>query len=82
MKLINRKKGLKKGVAILAMCMALGMTTPGNMNVVQATETTTEDNQSIDPNGTLGRNSDIGLKVDKSVIAAAGEPVSLEFTVR
>lgn len=81
MKLINRKKGLKKGVAILAMCMALGMTTPGNMNVVQATETTTEDNQSIDPNGTLGRNSDIGLKVDKSVIAAAGEPVSLEFTV-
>lgn len=81
MKISNRKNRWKSSFAALAVCMALCMSVSGNMNQVYATETTTEDSLSIDPNGTLGRNSDIGIKVDKSVIATAGEPVSLEFTI-
>lgn len=81
MKRMNRKSGLRGKVVIFAICMALGLNTIGNIPVVHATESTTEDTLSIDPNGTLGRNSDIGIKVDKSVIATAGEAVSLEFTI-
>lgn len=81
MKLTNRKNRLKTKMAALAVCMVLGLNVSGSIPVVHATEASTEEDFNIDPNGTLGRNSDIGIKVDKSVIATAGEALSLEFTI-
>ncbi|MGN0438075.1 MAG: hypothetical protein ACI4F4_06075 [Lachnospiraceae bacterium] len=87
MKRMNRLHSGKGIAAIFALCMALGLNTLGAVPVVHATDlsttqaNTTEDTLSNDPNGILGRNSDIGIKVDQSVIATAGEAISLQFTI-
>lgn len=81
----NRRSRLKKQIIAIVVCFTLGLNVSGTIPVVNATGmpagTSTEENLNIDPNGTLGRNSDIGIKVDKSIIATAGETVSLEFTI-
>jgi hypothetical protein len=85
------KKGLIKRMMAITLCASLLVTTPGGSKVVNATETTSEttttvtdstDTTNVDANGTLGRNSDVGLEVTKSITGTAGKKTSVAFTIK
>lgn len=84
----NRKRVGR--VVAFTLCAAMLMGSPSGMSFVHATEgksteATVEDGGSvsnIDPNGTLGRNSDVGVTMAQSVIGNAGSALQLGFYVK
>lgn len=85
------KKGLIKRMMAVTLCASLLVTTSGGCKVVNATETTSgttttvtdsTDTTNVDANGTLGRNSDVGIEVTKSITGTAGKKTSVAFTIK
>ena len=97
MKRVKDKTGrfMKKMMAVL-MCTAVFVSTPNGFSSVNASEVTgnettqlettntsnTSETTNIDPNGTLGKNSDVGIEVTKSITGAAGKTVKVEFKLK
>lgn len=85
-----------KGMIAVFICFSILISVPVGGNFVNATEaddneavqkkeTTTSDsteNTNIDANGTLGKNSDIGIEVTKSITGKAGKDLKVEFKLK
>lgn len=54
-------------------------TTTNTTTTSAGTTSTTEAASNIDPNGTLGKNSDVGVEVTESIIGVAGKDVTVSF---
>ena len=97
MKRVKDKTGrfAKKMMAFL-MCTAVLVSAPTGFSSVKASEvaatestqvettttSTSKETTNIDPNGTLGKNSDVGIEVTKSITGAAGKNVKVEFKLK
>lgn len=84
MKGIQKRKRKLNVLAIMA-CLILGLgtvfVTPYNgMSKVYADEG--DDVTNMDPNGVIGRSSDVGISLTDSVIGKAGEGLALSFTIK
>lgn len=58
---------------------------PENSEVTQYKDTTTataSDSVNVDANGVLGKNSDIGVEVIKSITGTAGKKLKIEFKLK
>lgn len=82
------KQAAKKIVTFLMCCSLIG-TTFTQMIPVYATEATTQattqaatENANIDANGTLGKNSDVGIEVTKSITGVVGKSVKVSFNLK
>ena len=78
-------KTFTKKIAAWVLCSSLigASFIPGN--VVYATEATTQattENTNIDANGTLGKNSDVGIEVTQSITGAIGQSVKVAFNLK
>lgn len=86
MRKVKKQYRLKKCIFAVVTCMVVGLTAQGGSlgktGIVYASETNEEELPNLDANGMLGRNSDIGLSLDESVIGTAGEAVTLSFTLQ
>lgn len=85
-----------KGMIAVFICFSILVSVPVGGSFVNATEaddneaaqkkeTTTSDstdNTNIDANGTLGKNSDIGIEVTKSITGKAGKDLKVEFKLK
>lgn len=93
-KLTLAGKNNKRIIAVaLAMTMTLSIIMPGTVRRVSATEAATDSSvttsgstasnilngTNIDPNGTLGKNSDVGVEVTESIKGVAGKEVTVSF---
>lgn len=81
---MKRKISIGKRVIIVATCLIMGI---GTMNVPWNKEMSVayaqgEGESAGDPNGTLGRTSDVGISLGESVIGEAGEELELNFTIK
>lgn len=56
------------------------LTQTGTSTTTATTEATTSSN--IDANGTLGKNSDVGIELSKSITGTAGKKVTIEFNIK
>lgn len=87
----NNVRKTRKSIFAMMMCftmvismLSLGTvsnateTTENNISVNTGTTSTTE-SANTDPNGTLGKNSDVGIEVTKSITGKAGKKVKVEF---
>lgn len=84
MKGIQKRKRKLNALAIMA-CLILGLgtvfVTPYNgMSKVYADEG--DDVTNMDPNGAIGRTSDVGISLTDSVIGKAGQGLALSFTIK
>ncbi len=79
---------VKYRLLAVLLCMVLTVATVTPASVVCATETSstdlvgtsnTEDSTNTDPNGTLGKNSDVGIEVTKSITGEVGKNVKVSF---
>ena len=86
------RRQITKNVIATTMCFAMLFSLAGTGNVVHATEVTgattettvvgtsaTTDTTNIDANGTLGKNSDVGIEVTNSITGKAGKSVTVDF---
>lgn len=75
-------KRITKKITAWLLCGAL-LGTMGTSNV-QATSTSqvVSDNTNIDANGTLGKNSDVGIEVTKSITGTIGKSVKVSFNLK
>lgn len=88
-RLKNSTAGLLKKMAAIFMCGALFVSMPMGVGKAHATEPVTEsteaktadssDNENVDANGKLGKNSDVGIELSKSITGKAGKKVKIEF---
>ena len=85
MKKRNGQYKWRKGIYAVITCIMLGLAgadmAETDMNAVFAEGENETELPDLDTNGTLGRNSDINLSLDESVIGTAGEAVTLSFTL-
>ncbi len=87
----NNVRKTRKSIFAIMMCftMVISMLSLGTVsNATETTEnntsvnagtTSTTDATNADPNGTLGKNSDVGIEVTKSITGKAGKKVKVEF---
>ncbi len=92
----NNVRQLKKGICAVVMCcvMAVSILAPRYVSnatvlstetVVDTTGTATSnntENTNTDPNGVLGKNSDVGIEVTKSITGKAGKDVKVQFKLK
>ncbi|MDE5777441.1 MAG: hypothetical protein K2I10_02865 [Lachnospiraceae bacterium] len=88
-RLKNRTAGLLKKTAAIFICGVLLTSAPLGAGKVNATESGTEsaetkvadssNNDNVDANGKLGKNSDVGIELSKSITGKAGKKVKIEF---
>lgn len=87
-----------KRVMALLLCTSLFVSAAGELSTVHATESgsaVTESTEAVssgtsqtteavntDPNGTLGKNSDVGIEVTKSITGTAGKTVKVAFKLK
>lgn len=79
-----------KRMMAVAICFAVIGTMPSAIPSASATEVSqsgdttqaTTENVNTDANGTLGKNSDVGISVTKSITGKAGEKVDVAFTLQ
>lgn len=96
MKRVKDKTGkfAKRMMAVL-MCTAVLVSAPTGFSSVNASEvvengtnqlettaSTSSETTNIDPNGTLGKNSDVGIEVTKSITGTSGKTVKVEFKLK
>lgn len=94
MKKCNTKgKKFTKKMMAAALCAVLFVTMPGEAPVVFATEENTTatvatetpataESVNTDANGTLGKNSDVGVEVTKSITGTAGKKIKIAFKLK
>lgn len=96
MKRVKNKTGkFAKGMMTFLMCTTLLVSAPtdfssaraseviGNgTNKLETTASASSETTNIDPNGTLGKNSDVGIEVTKSITGASGKTVKIEFRLK
>lgn len=89
MKRWNRKNNrLTKTLMAVMLCTSLIIPMPGRLNSVQATEsgettvTDSTDTTNVDANGKLGKNSDVGIEVTKSITGKVGKKVDVAFKLK
>lgn len=78
-------KTFTKKIAAWVLCSSLIGASFIPVNVVYATEATTQattENTNIDANGTLGKNSDVGIEVTQSITGAIGQSVKVAFNLK
>lgn len=84
----GKNNRLTKTVMAVMLCASLMIPMPGRMNIVQATEsaettvTDSTDTSNVDANGKLGKNSDVGIEVTKSITGKAGKKVEVAFKLK
>lgn len=85
-----------KGIIAVFICFSILMSAPMGFSSVSATEaddngasqkkgTTTSDSAdttNIDANGTLGKNSDVGIEVTKSITGKVGKDIKVAFKLK
>lgn len=82
------KNRLGKVFTVAMLCSSLVITMPTAKMSVGATGTDnmismgTSDSYHLDPNGVLGKNSDVGIEVTKSITGEAGKKVTVAFKVK
>lgn len=82
MKRMNR---LVKSLIVFGMCTVISFSGIGTVHVAHATSaqpTTEEVSHMPDPNGVLGRNSDVSVELTESVIGEIKKPLDLKFTLK
>lgn len=85
----------RRKVMTFLLCSAIACSMPGMSSLVSARQITDEtaieqygvgtdatDSTNIDANGTLGKNSDIGVIVTKSITGEAGKAVTVQFKLQ
>lgn len=91
-----KNTGFSKKVIVLMICTLMltamsgrkqsvyAVQVPENSTVTQYKETTenSADSANVDANGTLGKNSDVGVEVTKSITGAAGKKLKVEFKLK
>lgn len=83
-----RKNGFTKMMLAGMMCLSLAISMQGNLGFVHATEgadtttTATTETTNIDANGKLGKNSDVGVEVTKSITGTIGKKVDVAFKLK
>lgn len=91
MRMKRIRKVTSKSIFALLMCFAMMLSVLVVGNVSNATEgatselegsTTSEKSASTDANGILGKNSDVGLEVTKSITGKAGKSVKVSFKLK
>lgn len=90
----NSRSRMKKAMLAMMMCSSLVISAPTQMLSVHATEeigTTMNSGtamnggteaMNVDPNGVLGKNSDVGIDVTKSITGKVGKKVKISFKVK
>ena len=81
----TRKNGLTKRILAGLMCMSLAFSAQGNLRCVYATEgtnTATTEATNVDANGKMGKNSDVGVEVTKSITGTIGKKVDVSFKLK
>lgn len=92
-RLSTKGKRIAKRVMTFFICVSLLISMPGAIPVVSATEVEnseeaktetaeTTENENADPNGKLGKNSDVGIEVTKSITGTAGKKVKVAFKLK
>lgn len=86
-----------KRMAAFFICMSMLAAMPAGMSCVKAvqmlndnsiaqykdtTESSSTEAANVDANGTLGKNSDVGIEVTKSITGTAGKKVTIEFKLK
>lgn len=94
--MMNNKymRKISKRIFATMMCLVMVVATLAVSTVSNATESTenntsvntgtasTQESTNSDPNGTLGKNSDVGIEVTKSITGKAGKKVKVEFKLK
>ncbi len=94
--MMNKKdmRRISKKVFATIMCFVMVVSTLSVSTISNATESTesnttvntgttsTQESANTDPNGTLGKNSDVGIEVTKSITGKAGKKVKVEFKLK
>lgn len=90
----NSRHGIAKKILAMLVVLSIVATMPGKISVVNATqegtqsETVEQTSSSVDTtkntdaNGTLGKNTDIGIEVTKSITGKAGKSVKISFVLK
>lgn len=89
----NMKKCVAKRIMASMICLSMVMGMPTGISTVCATQESlqvdntsqslaTADTTNTDPNGTLGKNSDVGITVTKSITGKAGKTVKVAFSLK
>ncbi|MBO5469931.1 MAG: hypothetical protein J6A03_09380 [Lachnospiraceae bacterium] len=74
---------MKKVMTWVLCCSLIGtVCVPGRTVHATATTQATTENTNIDANGTLGKNSDVGIEVTKSITGAIGKSVKVAFNLK
>lgn len=83
---------IAKKMMTVVVCLSVMASMPAGITSVNATEvsqsgdtaqsTTTTEAVNTDANGTLGKNSDVGISVTKSITGKAGKSVNVAFTLK
>lgn len=94
-RLNNRTYVFAKKVMAFLICSSILVSVPMGPSSVKATEADVSSTQNerssvsnstestnIDPNGTLGKNSDIGIEVTKSITGTPGKKIKIEFKLK
>lgn len=86
----NQSKTMAKRIMAAFICISMLAAMPVGIPSVHATQTgddaaqssTTEATTNTDANGTLGKNSDVGISVTKSITGKAGKSVTVAFSLQ
>lgn len=74
---------MKKVMTWVLCCSLIGTAcVPGRTVHATATTQTATENTNIDANGTLGKNSDVGIEVTKSITGVIGKSVKVAFNLK
>lgn len=81
----NKKNRIVKTVMMAVLCSSLVLSMPAGIYSVNATDATTateSEDSNVDANGKLGKNSDVGIEVTKSITGKAGKKTKIAFKVK
>lgn len=84
----QRSKKLRKSITAIMLCSSMILGMPSVALSAEATgsgemiPTGINDSYRLDPNGVLGKNSDVGVEVTKSITGTAGKKVKISFKVK
>ena len=90
----NSSHRISKKILAMLVVLSIVVTMPGRISVVNATqegtqsETTEQTSSAIDTtkntdaNGVLGKNTDVGIEVTKSITGKAGKSVKISFAIK
>lgn len=92
MRMKRLSNNVLKNIWTMLMCFIMVLSLMSNGIIACATEgsgdlgiagtSTTDDSTNTDPNGALGKNSDVGIEVTKSITGKAGKNVKVSFKLK